>query len=335
MAALLSIPAQLPGQKGTLERVSVHGDSLEGNLSGDSPDRDVSIYLPPSYRADAGRRYPALYMLHGFTDSDEQWMGLEEHWINLTKLLDEEFGGGAKEMIVVMPNAFTRFHGSMYSASVTTGDWEGFIAEELVAFVDARFKTIARREARGLAGHSMGGYGALRIGMKRPEVFSSVYLLSPCCLSPRRGGPPGNGGGSPAEAIDSMEEFASASFGVKALFASAAAWAPNPANPPFYLDLPYRGGEPRPEILAKFAANAPLATLDQYVFNLRRLEALGFDAGDQDRGIAAAVRELDERLTRYEIPHEFEIYEGDHTNRVDERIRRKTLPFFGENLEFE
>jgi S-formylglutathione hydrolase FrmB len=71
----------------------------------------------------------------------------------------------------------------MYSNSVTTGNWEDFIAKELVSYIDKHYRTIAKAESRGLSGHSMGGYGALRIGQKNPGVFSSIYLLSPCCLT--------------------------------------------------------------------------------------------------------------------------------------------------------
>ena len=85
-------------------------------------------------------------------------------------------------MIVVMPNAYSKYGGSMYSSSVTTGDWEMYIAEDLVAYMDSHYRTIPERGSRGLAGHSMGGYGAVRIGMKRPDVFSSLYIMSACCL---------------------------------------------------------------------------------------------------------------------------------------------------------
>jgi S-formylglutathione hydrolase FrmB len=72
--------------------------------------------------------------------------------------------------------------GSMYSNSPTTGDWERFVAEDLVAFIDSHYRTLAKPISRGLAGQFMGGYGALRIGMKRPDVFSSLYIMSACCL---------------------------------------------------------------------------------------------------------------------------------------------------------
>jgi enterochelin esterase-like enzyme len=323
-------------QKGAVERIKVRGMALEGNLSGDAPVREVTVYLPPGYSSQPYRRYPTLYMLHGYTDSDSQWMGLEKHWINLAEVVDKALAGGeTREMIVVMPNAYTRFQGSMYSNSVTTGNWESFVADELVAYIDSHYRTIRQTASRGLAGHSMGGYGALRIGMKNPAVFSSLYLLNPCCLAPRRGGSGPAEGLAQVEAVRSMEDFNKASFGVKATFASAAAWAPNPNNPPFYLDLPFKDGEPRPEILAKFAANAPLAMIDQYIENLRKFKAIGFDAGSEERGIAPTVSELHGVLDTYKIPHQYEIYEGNHTNRVGERIESKMLPFFTRNLAFD
>jgi enterochelin esterase-like enzyme len=116
-AACLFIPdAAGQAKQGTVERIKVHGKFLEGNLDGDSPDRDVSIYLPPSYKTEKTRRYPMVYMLHGFTDDDARWFGVVKHWINLPEVINKALTDGkTREMIVVMPNAFTRFKGSMYS----------------------------------------------------------------------------------------------------------------------------------------------------------------------------------------------------------------------------
>ena len=101
-------------KQGTVERIKVHGASLEGNLDGDSPDRDVSVYLPPSYKAEKRRRYPVVYMLHGFTDDDAKWFGLVKHWINFPEVVNKALADGkTREMIMVMPNAITRFKGSM------------------------------------------------------------------------------------------------------------------------------------------------------------------------------------------------------------------------------
>jgi S-formylglutathione hydrolase FrmB len=329
------VPTKLAGK---LERVKVHGASLVGNLSADSPDRDVSVYLPPSYAAQPQRRYPVLYLLHGFTDSDINWFGVggKEHFVNVPGAVDRANASGARELIVVMPNAFTKYQGSMYSSSAATGDWEAYVAKDLVAYVDSHYRTLANRASRGLAGHSMGGYGTLRIGMKYPDVFSSLYAMSPCCMA--------------ANLSPSPEQFASAEkvkndadiaalavtdFGTKAMLASAAAWSANPKKPPLYLDLPVVDGKLQPEVVARWAANAPLTLVHQHLPELREYSAIALDAGDMDFGIVDTVRTLDRILADYGIEHAAEVYQGDHVNRIDQRLETKVLPFFSAHLKFE
>ena len=176
-------PAAPVALEGKLERVTVYGKSLDGNLMGETASPDVSIYLPPGYLADPNRRFPVVYLLHGYTGTDLSYFGDSANR-QLHVIADRVFtGGAAREMILVMPNAMNAYGGSMYGSSPTTGDWETYVAEDLVAYMDAHYRTIATREGRGLGGHSMGGYGALRIGMKRPDVFSALYALSSCCLN--------------------------------------------------------------------------------------------------------------------------------------------------------
>src|ERR1700688_212039 len=137
-----------PG-KGTVERIKVHGKSLEGNLEGDSPDRDVIVSLPPSYKTNKTQRYPVVYFLHGYG------VGAEAYW-NMMKVPDttdkDVSAGTAKEMILVHPDANTIYNGSMYSNSPTTGDWEAYITQDLVSYVDSHYRTLADRMNRGLAG---------------------------------------------------------------------------------------------------------------------------------------------------------------------------------------
>src|ERR1700759_4300375 len=122
-------------------------------------------------------------------------------------------------MIVVLPDAKTIYNGSMYSSSMTTGDFENFIAHDVVAYIDAHYRTIPNRQSRGLVGHSMGGYGATRIGMKHSDVFGSLYIMSPCCLSPR---PPMSPEiAKSLEAVKTPAESASLQFFARATLASA------------------------------------------------------------------------------------------------------------------
>jgi S-formylglutathione hydrolase len=233
-------------------------------------------------------------------------------------------------MILVMPNAYTVYQGSMYSNSVTTGDWETYITRDLLEYIDSHYRTIPRRASRGLGGHSMGGYGTIRLAMKYPDVFSSIYVLSGCCLTANLN--PGQGQVA-AEAIHSQSELASAGRGVVTTMAEAAAWSPNPKNPPFFFDLPTREGKPQPAVVAHWAANAPLAMIDQYVTNLKKLDAIAIDVGDKD-SLAASNRQLSDVLTQYGVRNTFELYEGDHTNRIAARMETKVLPFFSDHLEF-
>ena len=318
-------------QAGTVERVQVHGKSLEGNLIGDAPDRGVHVYLPPSYAKSKGRRYPVVYFLHGFTDSDAKWFGTAgKHWIHLPQTLDKALANAAvKETIVVMPNADNAFFGSMYASSVTIGDWETFVARDLVAYVDQHYRTLPAAESRGLAGHSMGGYGTLRIGMRHPDVFSALYALSPCCMSPNLAA---GERWTRLSAVKSLEDLAKADFGTKATFASAAAWSANPAKPPFYVDLPWKDGQFDAAIGAKWQANAPLVEVDQHLGVLRGMRGLALDAGDKDGFITGSTRSLHELLDQHKVPHFSEIYQGDHLSGIAVRIETKVMPFFSERL---
>jgi S-formylglutathione hydrolase FrmB len=322
---------------GTIDSITVHGASLVGNLVGDSPDRHVTVYLPPSYRSQPNRRYPVVYMLHGFTDSDSKWFGGPGGWMNLKTVADASMSSGvSKEMILVVPNANNAFHGSFYSSSVTIGDWGNFIARDLVSYIDQHYRTIARPESRGLAGHSMGGYGTVRIGLERSDVFSSIYALSPCCLEPM------NGIVNPqlrasAEKIRTLNDVDKADFYTLLVFSVAAAWSPNPKNPPLYLDLPFGDSAPSQLVLQKWVANAPMVLIDQTIPNLKRLHAIAFDAGAQDefKAIPASLVILDRELNTYGIAHTYETYDGTHISGIAQRIGTKVLPFFSKNLSFE
>ena len=333
-AAAILTPASAQSElHGTVERIKVHSPHLEGNLLGDSPDRDVSVYLPPSYAANSNRRYPVVYMLHGYNGDDKGWFSNPNHYIVVPQTADNATkAGAAREMIVVMPNGHNLLAGSVYSNSVTTGDWEDFVAYDLVQYIDSHYRTLPYAASRGLTGHSMGGYGTLRIGMKHPEIFSSIYLLSPGPLAPNL--PQTPDAIAKLEAIKTLDDFKAADEPLRGTVAAAAAWAPNPNKAPLYLDMPVKDGQIDPVIAAKYNANSPLAMIDQYIPNLRHLHAIGFDAGNQDLVISANLKILDAILTSYGIAHQYETYEGTHTSGIAVRVETRTLPFFSQNLAF-
>lgn len=326
------VPPVVAGAKPvTVEHIKIHGASLEGNLEGDAVDRDVIVFLPPSYSKDTHRRYPVVYALHGYSIGAEQWT----HEIRVPQTIEGAFARGAKEMIVVLPDSKTLYGGSMYSSSVTTGDFERFIYHDVVHYIDAHYRTLPNRLSRGLVGHSMGGYGAIRIGMKHPDVFGSLYVMSACCMSPRQPGSANSASAKKIEeelaAVKSPADATGLPFFARAQLASAAAWSPDPKNPPLYLDLPMKDGKPQPAVLAKWTANAPLAFIDQYIDNLRRYRAVALDVGDQDR-LRFDMEKLHRILDRYGIKNSFEMYHGTHTSAVAYRFQDHVIPFFSKNL---
>jgi enterochelin esterase-like enzyme len=322
------VPAVIAGAKPvSVEHVTVHGKSLEGNLEGDAVDREVLVFLPPSYSTSRDRRYPVVYALHGYSIGAEQW----SHEIHVPQTIEGAFALGAQEMIVVLPDSKTVHNGSMYSNSITTGNFEDFIVHDVVAYVDAHYRTIPDRASRGLVGHSMGGYGATRLGMHHPDVFGSLYIMSPCCLSARTVTPANADANKALESVKSIAEAASLPFFARAQLASAAAWSPDPKNPPLYLDLPTKDGVLQPDVLAKWAANAPLAFVDQYIANLRRYRAISMDVGDQD-GLRIDAGKLHAVFDTYGIANTFDIYPGTHTSAVADRFQNHVLPFFSRTL---
>ncbi len=343
------------GAKGRVETVRVHGEALDGNLSGEPADREVSIYLPPSYDRDRSKRYPVVILLHGYSLTNKYWVGGTGQGfgsIDVPGAMDRDIAAAkSREMILVMPDGNSKYDGSMYSSSVTSGDWESFVAEDLVAYVDSHYRTLPNRASRGLAGHSMGGYGTIRIGMKRPDVFSSLYALSSCCLMNdpaafARRPPPSTPTTTPSgEAATGANSRAAApnrdSAGsatarrgfANVVNAEAAAWSPNPSNPPTYFDLPGAEGVDAALVAQKWAANSPLVMIDQYVANLKRYSGVGMDVGLQDT-LLATNQQLAKRLEAYGLPLAFETYEGDHVNHIADRVEQKVLPYFSQHLSF-
>lgn len=306
----------------TVEIITVHGPSLAGNLEGNSPNRQVIVYLPPSYAKEPGRYYPVIYLLHGYGGGPDTWNSFHK----LPARMDAAFAAGVREMIIVAPNAQTVHGGSLFSSSVTIGDWESFIADDLVRYVDSHYRTLRAREARGIAGFSMGGYGTLRLAMKRPGAFGAAYAMSSCCLEPM----PGGDRFAEIEKVANLEQAAKLGMG-RVVLASAAAWAPNPKRPPFYFDIPTVNGKPQPEVVAAMSANAGITMIHQYVPALKSLNAIGMEIGLQDNLLSGNER-MHALLDAYKIKHLWETYEGGHGDNLGDRIESRMLPFFSEHL---
>ena len=328
LVGILTLPAAptlaADAAAGSMETITVHGPSLAGNLSGDTADRKVKVYLPPGYAKERGKRYPVIYFLHGYGQDSEFYQKTLGWPQSIDRgLADAKLPG----MIVVMPDAMTPYGGSMYSNSITTGDWESFVAKDLVAYIDSHYRTIARREARGLSGHSMGGYGTIRIGMKYPQQFIALYAMSACCLDPRGANPTD----AALEKLTQAEEVAAMPRIGRTTLAASAAWAPNAQRPPFFMDLPTKDGAAQADVIARYAANAPVAMVSQYASQMKDFKSIMMDIGTADRLIAGNIA-LHETMDRLGIAHEYVTYDGDHTNRIPERFEKRVLPYFARQL---
>lgn len=305
------------------------------NTGGENPNRKVSVYLPPNYDQE-GRRFPVVYYLHGF-------MGTDSIYANMKMILDR--GINQKKIqpfIFVQASQNTLFGGSFYTNSSLTGNWADFTAKELVEYVDKHFKTITNRNGRGIAGHSMGGYGAFKIAMLYPEVFSSIYALSPGLLAFVKEFGPNSNSFKELARIKTPEQLKSTYY-PKVLVAVARAWSPNPNKPPFYCDVPfnYKGDSLLIDnvVLEKWNQNMPVYMVDRYAGNLKKLKAIKIDWGRNDAPrFPVQCGMLSQRLENLGIEHFAEEYIGDHGNKIwtpDGRILNDLLPFFNDYLSFD
>lgn len=321
-------------QKGKVVTETIFSESLQNSM-GENPSRAVSIYLPPGYESST-QRYPVIYFLHGFMGDNTMlnyMSGLMDYAIEKKKI---------RPFILVVPDEKTTYDGSFYSNSGLFGKWEDFTAIDLVDFVDENFRTIADKDSRGITGHSMGGYGALKIAMHYPDRFSSVYALSPGALAIVREYGPNSDTYKELSTLKTMEEVNNTYFG-KVIIAFGRSWSPNPNKPPFYCDLPfeYQGEEliVHPEALAKWQANMPVHMIEGNLENLQKLKAIKLDWGrNAGERFTQMCNMFSQRLENSGITHFAEEYIGTHTSGIyteDGRIPQQMLPFFDNYLNFE
>lgn len=321
--------------KGTILVDSIYSKNLE-NTFGENPTREVAVYLPPDYQQESTKTYPVIYFLHGFT-ADHKVL------INMAEILDYAIAKGKiRPFIMVCPNQKTTYDGSFYSNSGVFGNWEDFTVVDLVAYMDKNYRTIPAPQSRGITGHSMGGYGALKIAMHHPEVFSTVYAISPGALTIVREYGPNSNTFKELSTINTWEALNKTYFG-RVMVAFGRSWSPNPDKPPFYCDFPfeYQSEEliVHQDILQKWYDNMPLHLIDKNLKNLQQLKAIKLDWG-RNAGDRFTIQcdMFSQRLENVGITHLAEEYIGTHVSGIytkDGRIPQQVLPFFDEYMEFE
>lgn len=309
---------------------------LEGNLLGLSTEITVGVLLPTTYPT-SDEPLPVVYFLPGYSarGTVEEMPGI------LGDAID------ASPMIVVTITGANELGGSWYTDSPATGNWEQAIVTEIVPYIDAHYRTVASADARGIAGHSMGGYGAFTIASRHPDVFGSVFVESPAVTAE---------GGVGSAALFGSESYARtliaqiAAFDglsgpdlVAAMassdpftFSYATAFAPS-AEPP-YFDYPYSlvdGSVVRDDaVWARWEAGfgGVEAGVTAARAALMSLRGIRIDCGSNDefRWIYAGCGALDAALSEAGVPHSYTVHNGDHSGRFAERMASEAVPFFAE-----
>jgi enterochelin esterase-like enzyme len=342
MAALAIAPAiATAGSSGRVITEAVHGSGLEHTVTDEAADRSVTVYLPPSYDSST-QRYPVIYLLHGIGGTDIEWVESKQPWTSMQSLMDQGVAAGLlQEMIIVMPNEHTKRFGSFYTNSSVTGRWEDFTTQELVAYIDRKYRTLARAASRGIAGHSMGGYGALKLGMKHADLYSVVYAMNPALVGWGGDLTALNPAYIEATKAKTYDEIPPPNYAAGIVTVSQA-FSPNPQRPPFYVDLPYQEIDgkvlPAEPAFSLWEANFIENMVPKYQADLRQLRGLRFDSAyaDEFQFIPPNSRALSLKLTTYGIEHTFEEYNGDHRNRLwgpTGRLYTHVLPYFSMLLE--
>jgi S-formylglutathione hydrolase len=344
--AALSPRAQTPA--GSLEDLHIDIPSLKGNLLGDPSIQHVAVYLPPSYSTAKGKRYPVLYLLHGYFSHVETWTKGGYQGMNLDSTMDDLIRANVTpEMIVVVPNGNNLNFGSFYTNSALNGNWEDYIYHDLVGYIDSHYRTIAKAASRGIAGHSMGGYGAIMLAMKHPDVFGTVYGLSPCCMGFVGEMSEDSPGWGMLSKIPNRDVFKtkpkdpSDELGLASAIALLSAFSPDANQPPLMVNFPFKVVDgktlPNEPGYSQFRSKMPLYLVDQYKDNLMKLRGIAIHVGEMDEfpHIRIGTRKFSDALSSRGIPHSYEIYKGaNHDNKIRERFEKFVIPFMARNLEY-
>ncbi|MEA2661807.1 MAG: hypothetical protein QOH08_1379 [Chloroflexota bacterium] len=307
---------------------SLDSAHLARNVFGNPSRRTHVVYLPPGYET-SGRRYPVVYLLHGFSSRSTNWplpqaMSYGGLRVPIDELLDTAISSGqAGEMIVVMPDGWSRYGCSMWVDSPANGDFEQYVVQDVVAHIDQRYRTIPSAASRGVFGLSSGGFGAWHLATRNPKVFGAFAMISASIgfevsrlpwfyryfdrLYPNE----------PAGPI-------AGDIGSWFCYALAAAHTPNVARPPYFVDFPvdYPSGDIIPDRWATWQSYDPVENWTSRTAALRGMRGILIDCGYRDENrYHFGNRMLSARLRAAGIAHRSEEHDGGHTDRLFERVQ--------------
>jgi hypothetical protein len=318
----------------------ITSSNFGGSKIGVSPVRRMVIYLPPGYHSST-HRYPVIYFLpNPFEDNYRFDFDHRDAQGLFDRAIAEDVIG---KFILVSVDMNTPLGTSWYVNSSATGNWEDFMVQELVPYIDANFKTLPNRDSRGIAGIFIGGYGAIRFGMRHPDIFGSVYAMHPVGT--------GTGVGISmtlpnwdvlvnAKSMDDVRK----DFRTQIFTTMFQAHLPDPDKPPLFIDLLARQEKGQliidANLMERFRNNFYLETMiGKYADNLKSLRGFKFDWDRSDANFdhVFANQAFTRKLNEFGIAHQAEEYNGtwDDANwGVDGRIYSEVLPFFQKHLVF-
>ncbi len=285
----------------TIESKAIAAGKLEKR-----PVTNVLVSLPSSYASSPGRRFPVVYLLHGFGDDTLRM---------LTTFRGALSGAGASmpEVIFAAIDGSNSLGGSFYANSPATGNWEDLIAEELVSLIDAKYRTVASPEGRMLAGFSMGGAGTWNIALARPDVFSTAWACCPGAWDQ-------NG---MRDTLEGWQPIYRVAYG--------AAYAPDLSLPPPYGRAPaFDGTAADDAIIAAWERGfgGIDAKLADYAKKTERLSAIAFAYGTRDsyRWIPRGTLYIADKMLKAGLTVTIQSFESDHVI-SSAMLRESFIPF--------
>jgi enterochelin esterase family protein len=328
-------------KQGSVQILKHESAVLKNNPLGDKYIRDLCVYLPPEYET-CEQQFPVVYCLTGFTGRGKMLLNDNAFAPNLAERMDWLIGENKiKPMIVVMPDCFTHYGGSQYINSTATGNYEDYLTEEIVTFVERNFRTISDKNARAVMGKSSGGYGALIMAMRHADVFGLACSTSgdayfELCYLPDI---PKAFRAIKSDAKSFMEKFwreekkGKDDFPALNILGMSACYSPN-ENSELGFDLPFdlKTGEIRYDIWEKWLLHDPVRLVEKSVENLKSLRLLYIDAGTRDEfALDIGAKILCKKFTDFVVPHVHEEFEDGHMQ-ISYRYNR-SLELISERIE--
>lgn len=329
-------------KQGIVKFLRHESEILKNNLLGDKYIRDLYVYLPPDYDEEKDKKFPVVYNLVGFTGRGKMLLNDSAFAPNFAERIDKLIAEEKiKPMIAVMPDCFTYYGGSQYINSSATGNYEDYLINEIVPFVDENFRTIDNQNSRAVMGKSSGGYGALIMAMRHADTFGLACSTSgdayfDYCYLPDFPKAFRAIKGEPKKLVEKFwnEEAKKGKddFAALNIIGMSACYSPNPESE-FGFDLPFdlTTGELKSDVWEKWREHDPAYLVEKYAENLKSLKLLYIDAGTKDEfALDLGAKILHQKFEENEIPHIHEEFDDGHFN-ISYRYNR-SLELISENI---